>query len=307
MYQDAILPACGYSSTVFTCCLEHTPLHAVFRTPLCSGGDARPPTLLCRMVPLAPSLLVVVLRHLLWVWTQCGAPVAALCRPTETMEHCAMSSVSQSIVTFRNPLMPQGPDPWLVYHAGYYYLSATSSTEIKLRRAASITQLASATDITVWQDATPSRAHQVWAPEFYLLDSPHGPRWYLYYTASDSNDPMHRLHVLESQTTDPLGPYVYKAQLLTDPQDALYAIDAGILQTNTGALYLLWAGHPGHVLFISRMADPWTLCGDRVHLPAHGSDAMRCGKGRSHCDATARSSWSTPRVTPASRTISWAC
>ncbi len=181
-----------------------------------------------------------------------------------------MPSVSQGIATFRNPLMPQGPDPWLVYHAGYYYLSATTSTEIKLRRAASITQLATAADITVWHDATPSRAHQVWAPEFYLLDGPHGPRWYLYYTASDSNDPMHRLHVLESQTTDPLGPYAYQAQLLTDPEDAFYAIDAGILQTDTGALYLLWAGHPGHVLFISRMADPWTVSGERVQLPADG-------------------------------------
>jgi GH43 family beta-xylosidase len=158
----------------------------------------------------------------------------------------------------------------MVYHDGYYYLTATSSTEIKMRHAASITQLATAEDITVWQDDTPSRCHQIWAPEFYLLNGPNGRRWYLYYTASDGNDIKHRLHVLESQADDPLGPYEYKAQLLTDSEDAFYGIDAGILQTGDGALYLLWAGHPGHVLFISMMADPWTLRGDRVQLPASG-------------------------------------
>ncbi len=181
-----------------------------------------------------------------------------------------MGNPGDSVATFRNPLMPEGPDPWMVYHDGYYYLTATSSTEIKVRRAASITQLRDAPDVTVWSDRTLGRSEQLWAPEFYLLDGPNGRRWYLYYTASDGDHLKHRLHVLEGSGDDPMGPYAYKAQLRTDPLDEYYGIDAGVLQTGDGALYLLWAGHPGHVLFISAMANPWTLAGERVNLPADG-------------------------------------
>ena len=181
-----------------------------------------------------------------------------------------MESTGQPAATFRNPLMADGPDPWMVFHNGYYYLTATSSTEIRIRRAASITQLADAPDVVVWSDRTPSRNAQIWAPEFYLLDGPNGRRWYLYYTASDGNDLKHRLHVIEGSGDDPMGPYAYKAQLRTDPSDEHYGIDAGVLQTGDGRLYLLWAGHPGHVLFVSAMADPWTLTGERVNLPASG-------------------------------------
>lgn len=181
-----------------------------------------------------------------------------------------MGSTGEPAATFRNPLMADGPDPWMVFHNGYYYLTATSSTEIRIRRAASITQLADAPDVAVWSDRTPSRNAQIWAPEFYLLNGPGGRRWYLYYTASDGNDLKHRLHVLEGSGNDPMGPYAYKAQLRTDPSDEHYGIDAGVLQTGDGRLYLLWAGHPGHVLFVSAMTDPWTLAGERVNLPASG-------------------------------------
>ncbi len=190
-----------------------------------------------------------------------------------------MGTRAQSAATFRNPLMLDGPDPWMVFHNGHYYLTATCSTQIRLRKAASITRLAEAQDVVVWSDRTPSRSAQIWAPEFYLLDGPNGRRWYLYYTASDGTDLKHRLHVLEGTGDDPLGPYTYKAQFRTDPSDEYYGIDAGVLQTGDGRLYLLWAGHPGHVLFISAMADPWTLVGERVYLPAcgFGCDEVREG------------------------------
>ncbi|MDP9381424.1 MAG: glycoside hydrolase family 43 protein [Chloroflexota bacterium] len=181
-----------------------------------------------------------------------------------------MGAKAESTATFRNPLMPEGPDPWMVCHEGYYYLTATSSDQIRMRKSSSLTHIPDAPDITVWTDRTPGRCTQIWAPECYLLDGPNGRRWYLYYTASDGNDLMHRLHVLEGTHDDPMGPYTYKAQLRTDARDEWYGIDAGVLQTGDERLYLLWAGHPGHVLFISAMTDPWTLAGERVHLPASG-------------------------------------
>ena len=185
--------------------------------------------------------------------------------------------------TFRNPLMARGPDPWMVWHHGFYYLTATSSGGIHVRRAASITQLAAAQDILVWSDDTPSRCTQMWAPEFYLLDGPNGRRWYLYYTASDGVDANHRVFVLEGQAegdeATPLGPYAFKAQLRTDPHDALYAIDAGLIQRADGSLFCVWAGHPHHRLFVSAMENPWTLRGERVLLEADGFGCAEVREG----------------------------
>lgn len=179
-----------------------------------------------------------------------------------------------STATFRNPLMPDGPDPWMVWHDGFYYLTATSMDGIRVRRAASITELENAPDALVWSDDTPTRNQAMWAPEFYLLDGPNGRRWYLYYTAGDGVDATHRAFVLEGQeegdAATPLGPYRFKAQLQTDPQDAFYAIDAGLIQLAGGRLFCVWAGHPEHRLFISAMENPWTLCSERVLLEADG-------------------------------------
>lgn len=181
--------------------------------------------------------------------------------------------------TFRNPLKEQGADPWLVYHDGYYYLATTTATHIEMRKARRLGELAAAPDVTIWQDETPTRCSEVWASEFYLLDGPNGRRWYLYYTASDGRDDQHRMHVLESAGTDPMGPYRYAALLLTDANNEHYAIDGGLLQKGDGSLYLCWAGQPGHVLFIAPMGDPWTICGARVSLPADGFGCKEVREG----------------------------
>lgn len=171
--------------------------------------------------------------------------------------------------TFRNPLNP-GPDPFLVHHLGNYHLLTTQGASLRIWKSPTLGGLAQATPHTVWTDVTPSRCCNIWAPELYRLEGASGPRWYLYYTADDRVDAHHRMFVLESRGSDPLGPYDFKAKLATDPKDELYAIDGSIHRSLDGTLYFLWAGHPGHRLFISRMANPWTLAGPRVLLPADG-------------------------------------
>lgn len=173
-------------------------------------------------------------------------------------------------MTFRNPLLQNGADPWLQYHNGFYYLGVTGGHSLRMRRAKRLGELPEAPETLVWRDDTPSRCVEMWAPEYFLLDGPNGKRWYLYYTASDGNDLNHRTFVCESEGDDPFGPYHFKAQLLTDPDDKLYAIDGTVLRMPSNDLYFLWAGHPGHRIFISRMSDPWTLTGERVLLEASG-------------------------------------
>jgi GH43 family beta-xylosidase len=176
--------------------------------------------------------------------------------------------------TFRNPLLPLGPDPWMVFHNGNYYLCPTEGEHLAIYKAPRIDDLRHVEPQIVWRDCTPSRCTQMWAPEFYLLDGPNGRRWYLYYTACDGQDLAHRMFVLESEhegdDSEPTGPYQFKAQIATDAKDEFYAIDGSILQTGDGELYFLWAGHPGHVIFIQKMENPWTLTGERVNIPASG-------------------------------------
>ncbi|MEE6308928.1 family 43 glycosylhydrolase [Plantactinospora veratri] len=171
--------------------------------------------------------------------------------------------------TFTNPIKRNGPDPWLQYHNGYYYLATTTwNSTITMRRSPTLGGLASASDQVVFNLANrPNGCCNMWAPEFHLINGPNGNRWYLYYVAgqnvSDFN-PTQRLHVLESAGTDPMGPYTFKADLGGDWQ-----LDASVLRVNNN-LYLLGTynagGSYGQSLFITPLSNPWTISGSRVRL-----------------------------------------
>jgi GH43 family beta-xylosidase len=178
----------------------------------------------------------------------------------------ALAQPSQG--TFTNPIKRNGPDPWLQYHDGNYYLATTTwNTTITMRRSPTLAGLASAPDQVVFDlSGRPNGCCQLWAPEFHLLDGPNGPRWYLYYTAGQNVpdfNPTQRLHVLESSGTDPMGPYTFRADLGSE-----WALDASVLQAN-GNLYLLGTYHPGgfdQSLFIQQLSNPWTPAGPQVRL-----------------------------------------
>ncbi|MBT0773276.1 family 43 glycosylhydrolase [Kineosporia sp. J2-2] len=166
--------------------------------------------------------------------------------------------------TFNNPVKRNGPDPWLQYHNGYYYLATTTwNSTVTMRRADTLAGLATATDQVVFDLA--GRANgccNMWAPEFHLING----HWYLYYTAGQNvtdYNPTQRLHVLESSGTDPMGPYTFKADLGSE-----WALDASVL-TVGGKLYLMgtYGGDgAGQSNFIQRLTNPWTPTGSRVRF-----------------------------------------
>jgi GH43 family beta-xylosidase len=175
-------------------------------------------------------------------------------------------------VTFHNPLnQSHGSDPWMVYYEGKYYLAATtwspsSRPGLTMKSAATIQELIDTSPVSIYTDTNTSRCCNFWAPEFHLLDGPNGPRWYFYYSGGPWNCcDGQRMHVLESEGTDPMGPYTYKARL-HDSIDG-WAIDHSVLQMN-GSLYLLfsaWLGENQNI-YIATMSDPWTISGKRVLL-----------------------------------------
>jgi GH43 family beta-xylosidase len=173
---------------------------------------------------------------------------------------------------FCNPLNSSGPDPWMTYYNGDYYLAATTwggpLTGLTMRKASTIANLKNATQKRIWQDWNPERCCNFWAPEFFLLNGPDGMHWYGYYTGGPSSCcDNQRIQVIESAGADPMGPYAYKGQLKDSTDDR--TIDASVLQLN-GSLYLLFAGRidSEQRIYIAPMKNPWTLHGDRVLLSA---------------------------------------
>ncbi|MBL7255918.1 family 43 glycosylhydrolase [Paractinoplanes lichenicola] len=200
-----------------------------------------------------------------WEWsTADGAKVSQFQDLDGANQQWQLIALGSAARTFTNPIKRNGPDPWLQYYNGYYYLATTTwNSTITMRRSTTLAGLASAADQVVFNLA--GRANgccNMWAPEFHLLNG----RWYLYYVAgqnvSDYN-PTQRLHVLESSGSDPMGPYALKADLGGDWQ-----LDASVLKVGSN-LYLMgtYGGDgAGQSNFIQRLTNPYTLSGSRVRL-----------------------------------------
>ena len=130
-------------------------------------------------------------------------------------------SVQPQAQTFRNPLLPQGPDPWALWHEEEYFYMHTMHDRLVLWRTADITDLASATRKTIWIPTDPSNSQHLWAPEIHFIQG----KWYVYYAADDGATDNHQLYVLENEQTDPFdGKFVMKGRISTD-RDNNWAID----------------------------------------------------------------------------------
>jgi GH43 family beta-xylosidase len=170
--------------------------------------------------------------------------------------------------TFTNPLNDSGPDPWMTWYEGNYYLAVTTwgdaSVGLTMRKAPTIAGLKNAQPVQIWQDATEDRCCNFWAPEFFLLDGPNGPRWYGYFTGGAAGTDFVKtqfVHVIESAGTDPMGPYSYKGKLVERN-----ALDASVLRLN-GKLYAIYSvWNETQDLAIREMSSPWQTVGEETTL-----------------------------------------
>src|ERR1700730_8827355 len=162
--------------------------------------------------------------------------------------------------TFTNPLMT-GADPWIVYDSGVYYSTATymnacTTAVICVRSATTLTGLANAPWVGLWNPPAHGQPNccDVWAPELYKISGV----WYIYYAASDCiegvdpgcNGSHHRLFVLQANSSDPLGSYSMGNTGLPNGQLADstggVGIDPDVFRAANGSLYLTWScGYSG--------------------------------------------------------------
>jgi GH43 family beta-xylosidase len=196
-------------------------------------------------------------RHTLMATTLLACS-AALAQAPQTAPASRLSLI--------NPLLESGPDPWIVYHGGLYYLMHTTGNSLRIRKAARLADLSQAPNQLVWQ-APPSGSYSrdIWAPELHFLRG----KWYIYFAADAGSNASHRIWVLENDSADPLSGEWHMKGKVADATDR-WAIDATVFEQDS-RLFMIWSGWEGDVngaqhLYIAELADPWTVKGPRVQI-----------------------------------------
>ncbi|SEE69139.1 Beta-xylosidase, GH43 family [Streptomyces sp. 3213] len=180
------------------------------------------------------------------------------------------ATASPKAAPFVNPLVRRRADPYIHRHTdGHYYFTATvpEYDRIVLRRSRTLNGLAAAAESVIWtKHATGVMGAHIWAPEIHRI----GGKWYAYFASAPAESIWDiRIWVLENANPDPFhGTWEEKGQLRTAWET--FSLDATTF-THRGTRYLAWAQHePGMdnntALWLSRMANPWTLTGPQIRL-----------------------------------------
>jgi GH43 family beta-xylosidase len=173
---------------------------------------------------------------------------------------------AQGSGTLVNPLLPSGPDPWVVHHGASYYYMYSTGRGLAIRKTVSLALLADAPAVTVWTAPKDGPySHGIWAPELHFLKG----AWYIYFSADAGTNQTHRIWVLENRNADPQSAGWTLKGKVADPSDK-WAIDATVFESG-GRTYMVWSGWEGDVngvqgIYIGELANPWTIKGRRVRL-----------------------------------------
>jgi GH43 family beta-xylosidase len=170
--------------------------------------------------------------------------------------------------TFTNPIRESGPDPWIEYHDGNYYLMTTTGDNLSIWKSPTLGGLKTAAPHVVWSppSKTAPYASDIWAPELHFISG----KWYIYFAGdADKRNDTHRIWVLENSARDPTtGTWGMKGEL-ADPADK-WAIDPSVFE-NRGKWYVVWSGWPDDVdgeqdIYIARLKNAWRIEGKRALL-----------------------------------------
>jgi GH43 family beta-xylosidase len=177
-----------------------------------------------------------------------------------------LSLVSAQTGTFTNPLLPSGPDPFVIFHDGFYYYMNTTGKNLTIWKTRRMSDLKDAEQKVVWTPpAEGPYSHDIWAPELHFING----KWYIYFAADAGTNQTHRLWVIENISPDPFMDTWSAPHKLADSTDK-WAIDGSVFE-NKGQLYLVWSGWEGdengtQSIFIARLKNPWTVQDPRVRI-----------------------------------------
>lgn len=187
----------------------------------------------------------------------------------------ASADAGRGLRTIANPILPSGPDPWIVRQGDTYFYMNTLGNRLAIRKTTDLARLAAAPEITVWTPPVSGpNAQSIWAPELHRIDG----AWYIYYTAAESghDDDAHRgIFVIENTGEDPTqGTWTDRGRLKT----AHTGID-GTTFAHAGKRYFVYSPYvgPDSDLAIVAMANPWTLTGPETIIARPDRDWERRG------------------------------
>jgi GH43 family beta-xylosidase len=167
--------------------------------------------------------------------------------------------------TFTNPILAEGPDPWMYKHSdGYYYCMVTRGNRLDVWKSKTITGVANSTMKTVWQKPSSGpNSRDIWAPEIHYILG----KWYIYYTATDASNPgdaSRYVFVLENDSADPLsGTWEDKGRVNT----RYPGLDGSVFEHHD-TLFFLYSAYigPQSRLFIAPMRNPYTLAKQEIEI-----------------------------------------
>ncbi|MGI6347195.1 MAG: family 43 glycosylhydrolase [Limisphaerales bacterium] len=180
------------------------------------------------------------------------------------------SLAAADIKTFSNPIIPpSSADPFVVQHEGYYYhihrVGPERAPGIAIRKTADLTQLGTTKPQWVWAaPATGPYSREIWAPELHFYKG----KWYIYVAADAGRNEDHQMWAIESEGSDPMGPYNQTPYHL---ETEGWAIDGTLLLDSEKRPYFVWSGWPGKVdgvqnLYIAPMESPTQIVAERTLL-----------------------------------------
>jgi GH43 family beta-xylosidase len=160
--------------------------------------------------------------------------------------------VEGSCACLTDPMF-QGQDPQIELYNHNYHLPQSDGCNIHLRRASSLSGLATAVNPIIYSPGCTN----VWAPELHFLSN----SWFLYYSADTGGNGNERVHVAQAGT-NPFGPYTERGVLMS----SYWNIDGSILSAPNGQIYFICSGSPAgtQTIAIAPMSNPYTLSGPLV-------------------------------------------
>ena len=192
-------------------------------------------------------------------------------------------------VQYTNPLRP-GPDPWIIYNDGMYYVVISGDKIIYAYAAPSLDAIKYSETYVLWEapktvtEENKMYSKEIWSPELHYVSAEEfGAEyegWWLYFSADDGANPNHRLYCVKSLSGDPLGPYgspvTGEAGIpvkMTVDNDEYWAIGQSLLRVN-GTTYLTWTSETGRGttdnhkqdIRIAKLANPYTVIGEGVKI-----------------------------------------
>jgi len=194
---------------------------------------------------------------ILAVSSTCGSPVI------NTLENGRSDTALTGTVfndSFYNPVMSDGPDPFVAYHNGWYYFTATYAGGLTIRKSITLSGLLPTEGITVWRGSD-NGLNEIWAPEIFFING----FWYAYLAAKPitGTHSDRRMYVLKSDTADALGAWTFIGKM--DLPEDEWAIDGTLFINTDGKYYFIWSGWPANVhfqyqyLYICELDNPSTV------------------------------------------------